>query len=831
MTEVMDQSERSSYPRSYALDAFFLIVSIRQRLKNVFFSFGEESRKTSMADNYIAPCGLTELENVLSVCEELLDTYTYPCEISEIDEEKGTAAISCFKPCLDQPVLHTPWESPRKSLLASGIQARFLNRKCQKIPFNDNAPQESQIKEFPSSSVNTTNTPHNSSLWSSVAHDPPSSFLWYQTQRDQQQVDTLLFHLVITLQLCQVRVEEACSIFAPSYQHLHADDDPYNSNKRIKKLRTLAFGGMALTGTIFMIEARLNSNGKESSAKSGRLNVVQKNAYLNSLSKFVTSTGKVLSLTYSLFQLRKWWRTLCVNARIADSVETLNFWQQKWIICQCYSAAKRIECTKNNERPRGNQDSAENCYNFSRTEQQIEAIQATTKKLLKCISLQGPNKTFWHSQGGMRFLLLKRAMDLVYASVGTAIQVTEGNAKQSSLLWMPVAAAAASYYVLTGADATSLKAQQALSSSVSSDIICRSWKLVGLPAIKRVSLEVSKLLKGAAVATSVTLAGVPCFIVSSNPCDPLAAALKRSLRRQRSTLETIIEAGEDLEYGTDEEDSVGILPQNQRKENPQYPLKDVILHLTGGGFFSHTIASDLPFLIDWSSVTNAVVVCPEYSLLPEHCFPIAINQIRDIYRLLVRGDTSPLLGFRVRKVVITGESVGGNLGASLIVKLLLDAKGQTNSLRLPDAMMLCCPVLSLATSFTQSRPINIKDDDPVLPNRLISTISEAYLPTSLGVSKQDPVASPYFANDEILRCFPPNLIFASSTDPLLDDSVVFNTRLVRLGIESDLRAAHNMPHAYWGLGTAGFPEAKQVQSECKLWLHDQLNRGAGKEST
>lgn len=823
----MDQSERSSYPRSYALDAIFLIVSIRQRLKNVFFSFGQDNRQTSMAGNCIAPSGIMDLESALNVCEELLDAYTYPCEISEIDEEKETAAISCFKPCLDQPVLHTPWESPRKSLLG----ARFLNRKCQKFIFKHNASQESQIKELQSTSVPTTVTPHNSSLWSSSAHDPPSPALWYQTQREQQQVDTLLFHLVITLQLCKVRVEEACSIFAPSYQQLHVEDDPHNSTERTRKLRTLAFGSLALTGAICVLEATCNSHANESRSKSvERLNIVQKNAYLNSLSNLVTTTGKLLCLTYSSYQLRKWWRTLCVNARIADSLETLNFWQQKWIICQCYSAAKRIECTKNSERLTEYQDNAEDFHNSLRADQQIEAIQATTKKLLKCISLQGPNKTFWHSQGGMRFLLLKRAMDLVYASVGTAIQVTEGNEKHSSLLWMPVAAAAASYYVLTGADATSLKAQQALSSSASSDIICRSWKLVGLPAIKRVSLEVSKLLKGAAIATSVTLAGVPCFIISSNPCDPLAAALKRSLRRQRSTLETIIEAGEDLEYGTDEEDCVGILPQKHHKENSQYPLKDVILHLTGGGFFSHTIASDLPFLIDWSSATNAVVVCPEYSLLPEHCFPTAINQIRDIYRLLVRGDTSPLLGFRVRKVMITGESVGGNLGASLIVKLFIDAKGQTSSIRLPDAMMLCCPVLNLATSFSQSRPINIKDDDPILPNRLISTISEAYLPTSLGISKQDPVASPYYANDDILSCFPPNLIFASSTDPLLDDSVVFNTRLVRLGIESDLRAAHNMPHAYWGLGTAGFPEAKQVQSECKLWLHDQLNRDSRIES-
>lgn len=826
------QEERSKYPRSYALDAIVLIESIRERLKNVFFSCKQESTKSKVASNYFLPSGIEELETVLSVCEELLDAYTYPCEILDIDEEKEAAASGCFKSCIDQPVLHAPWESPRKSLLSSGI--RFQNKRYHRISFNEKSSPVLQIAGFPSSTAAAALPPHQSSLWVSTPHATSSSALVNQIQGDQQQTDTLLFHLVVALQLCQVRVEEACSIFVPSRQRLETVDSS-NNNKRINKIRSLALGSLVFAGTICILEAKNGSNGNESSIQANkRLSIFQKNTASNdigsdSIMKLFVTSGKAFCIAFSTYQVRRWWRSLCVNARIADSLETLNLWQQKWILCQCYSAAKRIESTKNDKREKGHQDRREESQRMAKTDYQIEAIQATTKKLLECISLQSPNKTFWHSQGGLRFLLLKRAMDLVYASVGTAIQVTEGNEKHektSSLLWMPVAAAAASYYVLTGADATSLKAQEALSSAVSSDIICRSWKLVGLPAIKRFSLEVSKLLKGAAIATSVTLAGVPCFVISSNPCAPLAAALKRSLRRQRSTLETIIEAGEDLEYGSDEEECNGIFPQKDQKENLQYPLKDVILHLTGGGFFSHTIASDLPFLIDWSSVTDAVVICPEYSLLPEHCFPIAINQIRDIYRMLVRGDASPLLGFRVRKVVITGESVGGNLGAALLVKLFLDAKGQTSAIRLPDAMMLCCPVLNLAKGFLQSRVISSKDDDPILPNCLISTISEAYLPTSLGLSKQDPVASPYYASDEILSCFPPNLIFASSTDPLLDDSVVFNTRLARLGVESDLRAAHNMPHAYWGLGTAGFPEAKQVQSECKLWLNNQLNRNA-----
>jgi acetyl esterase/lipase len=86
------------------------------------------------------------------------------------------------------------------------------------------------------------------------------------------------------------------------------------------------------------------------------------------------------------------------------------------------------------------------------------------------------------------------------------------------------------------------------------------------------------------------------------------------------------------------------------------------------------------------------------------------------------------------------------------------------------------------------------------------------------------LASPIYAADNILKRFPPTLLFASSNDPVLDDSVVFNRRLRSLGVDSQLQVADNLPHAYLGLGTTGFPEAVQVQQDCQSWLRYQLTR-------
>lgn len=299
-------------------------------------------------------------------------------------------------------------------------------------------------------------------------------------------------------------------------------------------------------------------------------------------------------------------------------------------------------------------------------------------------------------------------------------------------------------------------------------------------------------------------------------------------------------------------------PQNMSRKfarsEGRYRQRDVIFHLTGGGFFAHIIASDLPYLLDWSAATGAVVICPEYSLLPDHCFPYALDEVVSVYEALVRNEEMETIGFEVDRIIVTGESTGANLAASLCIKVLtgsdeLDSEPDISAptgrgtagiphndswetlqheyhfsqIRSPDALMLSCAVLNLSNEVNTSSRV-IGNADPVLPSGLISAISDAYAPSELGASKKDPLVSPIFVSDYVLGNFPPTLLFASSQDPLLDDSVIFNQRLRNLGVKSELRTVQNMPHAYLGLGTAGFPEAVQVQDEIKDWLSMEFAR-------
>jgi len=361
--------------------------------------------------------------------------------------------------------------------------------------------------------------------------------------------------------------------------------------------------------------------------------------------------------------------------------------------------------------------------------------------------------------------------------------------------------------------------------------------MVSLPAIKTLMLHSSRLLKGASVADRLDICGVPCFVLSRNPAPELAATLKRGGNRS-GHIPQVLSRMSTIYENTSKEPSEELDISERRFAGScgRYRQRDVIFHLTGGGFFAHTIASDMPYLLDWSGATGAVVICPEYALLPDNTFPVALDQILRVYSALVGGGVH--LGFEVNRIIVTGESAGGNLAAALCVKLggdrldalnyhdgsvgfVSQACGRHDPPRMPDGIMLSCAALNLSLEMSHSRVIGT--EDPVLPSGLISAISDAYLPE--GMSKKDPLASPFFASDAVLAQFPPALLFAGSNDPLLDDSVTFNERLRCCGVESELRAAHNMPHAYWGLGTAGFPEARQVQQECQEWLKRQFSDG------
>jgi len=152
-------------------------------------------------------------------------------------------------------------------------------------------------------------------------------------------------------------------------------------------------------------------------------------------------------------------------------------------------------------------------------------------------------------------------------------------------------------------------------------------------------MEAARILKGVNLVSRVHIAGVPCLLLSQAPQPGVAAAIKRNERqRARAGSAGVIKEGDEagetagggetatVQDGESEGSSEGSNCESGgesegTKNLNNYAAKNVIFHLAGGGFFIHTTATDIPYLSEWSAMTDSIVVVPEYALLPEHHFP------------------------------------------------------------------------------------------------------------------------------------------------------------------------------------------------------------------
>ena len=556
--------------------------------------------------------------------------------------------------------------------------------------------------------------------------------------------------------------------------------------------------------------------------------------------KIATTSVKIVAAVFTRSVLARRYEVWRLRHRLEDSTQSLAMWQQKWII---------ISSIVSNNKLRKN-ISYNQLIAQPSAEDHNEESKASSRRLLEALPLRSNKGAFWYSQGALRLLLVRRVMDLVYASVGTAMDMTGPNGAWG--LWVPLTGMFASYYAIAGPDVTSTKAAHMVAHP-SMDFIKRAWGMVTIPPIRGLSTEAARLFKGIAIIERVTIGGVACLVISHGPNPCLSAAIKRGRRQQKRRPSTLGDIKE-------EEDTPDAPLKAKALGRDDLETYDVIYHITGGGWFIHTTATDIAFLSEWSASTNSVVVVPEYDLLPEHHFPVALNQVTAAYIALVNGNAEAALGFKTGRVAVTGESAGGNMAAALTVKLCYDGivdvdlekekkekegkvmvkrqsssenffnrlKARSNDDRsrergtvtLPTCLMLSCPALNMCHSMSPSRIMGT--GDPVLPSGLIQMISDQYVPKGCGIGKEHPLCSPYFASDEILSCFPDTLLWVSAADPLLDDAVDFNTRLRRVGCNSSIHAAQHMPHAFWGLSNAGFPEAVKVMKSCTRFLLESL---------
>lgn len=225
-----------------------------------------------------------------------------------------------------------------------------------------------------------------------------------------------------------------------------------------------------------------------------------------------------------------------------------------------------------------------------------------------------------------------------------------------------------------------------------------------------------------------------------------------------------------------------------------------ILHLHGGAFFMGSRESYRNRAMRLSYRCNAEVFVPDYRLAPEHPYPAALDDavIAWQYTKALRPDVP---------IFVTGDSAGGGLGLSLLIRL------RELGAPMPNGAVLLSPWADLTASGTSVE--SNRNRDLWLSRKHLECWARYYV---ADVEPSTPYLSPVFAD---LSGLPPLLLLAGENEILLDDAVRIGEAARRGGTPAHVLVGKGMQHD-WPLTLPWLAESRSAWNEIRLFIegHD-----------
>ena len=216
-------------------------------------------------------------------------------------------------------------------------------------------------------------------------------------------------------------------------------------------------------------------------------------------------------------------------------------------------------------------------------------------------------------------------------------------------------------------------------------------------------------------------AGMPAirFFQAYMPLPASRWLLKKSLSRARLaegvTRQAVSAGGVPCEW---------IIPSNSARDQ-------VLLYLHGGGFVYGLTPQHLEMVSDLAQQMGVRSLMVDYRLAPDFPYPAALDDCAAAYRWLLNQ------GFSPKNITLAGDSAGGNLVITTMMKLR-DSGAGTGVPMLPAAAACLSPVGNLSDRGRAENGFR----DPLLPPKAMRFYNTAYVARS---DARNPLISPCLA--------------------------------------------------------------------------------------
>lgn len=254
---------------------------------------------------------------------------------------------------------------------------------------------------------------------------------------------------------------------------------------------------------------------------------------------------------------------------------------------------------------------------------------------------------------------------------------------------------------------------------------------------------------------------------------------------------------------------------NGRRLNTGLQFNKLIFHIHGGGFISMSSSSHQNYTRKWVNETKLPLFSIDYRKAPEFPFPAALDDVWQAYNW-VKAYAAQYLGIGADKIVVVGDSAGGNLALALSFRCIQE------KVPVPSGLILCYPAVNLdKCNFTPSLMRTL--EDLVVPHTFLKMCVDSYCPDPEMDRSSNPFISPLKASSELLSKLPPVRMFVGTKDPLEDDCWRMLEKLLDAGVDAKMKIYDGVLHGPLSYDMkGGVPECSVLTQQCVQWINELL---------